>query len=234
MSEKRQPEAHDRREAALERERADGAADGGDDRATDGHRKAADAHRHAANVAAALRAGDAGIEAERIAEPAPRAARADSETTPRMSRGDSPPDTAALDALIADTVEHAAAVAQAAHDAAEMAIQIVVQLAALHEERSRAHAVESAQSADTAGDDASVDGVPADVREVAVLEALAGGMSLADYLRDAILSHSAGSEDGAGGDLHARLRAARRKAARVRADSRAVRARSAQTAKYQS
>jgi hypothetical protein len=73
-------------------------------------------------------------------------------------------------------------------------------------------------------------GEPADVREVAVLDAHAGGVTVSDHLRDAALSYSAGSQDHSGRELGAQLRAARRDAARLLARSRAVHAQNAQVA----
>ena len=233
MSEKRQREARDRREAALERERAArrraaGADERGNDSAAESQRTAADAHRQAATAAEALRRADVAIEGERIGEPARGVSRADSESSPPGGSVNSPPQRAELDSAITDAVSHAAAVAQAAHDAAQMAIEILASVAALLEERSRAHDVGSAQRADTRPVDKSVDALPADVLEIAVLDAHAGGVSLADYLRDAVLSYGAGSHDRAGGELDARLSAARRKAAQLQAQSRAVQAQNTQ------
>ena len=168
MSEKRQREARDRREAALERERAArrraaGADERGNDSAAESQRTAADAHRQAATAAEALRRADVAIEGERIGEPARGVSRADSESSPPGGSVNSPPQRAELDSAITDAVSHAAAVAQAAHDAAQMAIEILASVAALLDERSRAHDVGSAQRADTGPVDKSVDALPADV-----------------------------------------------------------------------
>ena len=232
MSEKVQRAARARRDAALERERAareraSRAAERGDDQAAETQRNAARAHRDAATASEALRLSDVAIEGERIGEPAPSVPRAGPS---RETGGDSRPRTTELDAAIADGVGNAAAVAAAAHDAAEMAIEILASLAALLEERSRAHDVGSVQPADIAAEEESVVGaLPADVFEVARLDAHAAGVGLADYLRDAILDHSApGSRGRAGGKRDDRLRAARREAARLQAQSRAVQAQNAQ------
>jgi hypothetical protein len=233
MSEKVQRGARDRRDAALERERAardraSRAAERGDERAAEAQREAAHSHRHAAASSEALRLGDVAIEGERIGEPAPGVPRADAETPRAGAGGDSQPRATGLDAAITDAVKDAAAVAEAAHDAAEMAIEILASVAALLEERSRPHDVGSARPAETAAEEESVGALPADVLEIARLDAHAAGMGLADYLRDAILEHSApGSRARAGGDLDARLRAARRETARLQAQSRAVQAQNA-------
>jgi hypothetical protein len=233
MSEKVQRGARDRRNAALERERAareraDRAAERGDDQGAETQRNAAHAHRHAATASEALRLSNVAIEGERVGEPAPRVPRADADTLWEAAAGDSQPETSQLDAAITDAVNHAAAVAEAARDAAEMALEILASVAALLAERSRAPAI-GAQPADTAAEDGSLGALPADVVEIARLEAHAAGVDVADYLRDAILDHIApGSRARGDRELDARLRAARREAARLRAQSRAVHAQNAQ------
>jgi hypothetical protein len=90
----------------------------GDDRAAESQRTAASAHRGAAAAAEALRLEDVAIEGERIGEPAPGVRRADATTPP--GGGDSAPQTTELDAAITEAVDHAAEVAEAVYDAAEI------------------------------------------------------------------------------------------------------------------
>jgi hypothetical protein len=152
---------------------------------------------------------------------APGVRPAGTETLPGAAE-DSAPQTADLDAAIAEAVEHAAGLVQVAHEAAEMAVRILGQLAELLEERSPASDADTAQRADAASQRVSVDALPADVLEIAILDAHADGVGVADYLRDAVLAYSSqGSRESAGRDLEARRRAAHREAARLQAQNRA-------------
>ena len=232
MSENGQRAARERREAALERERA--ARERGDDGAAERQQKAADADGRAAGADEALRVADVAVDGERIGEPAPGVRRPDPDSTPGEGGDGRAPSTAELDALIDEALDHAAAVAHAAHDAAEMAIEIVDELAALLQERARSADFDAAGRRDAAAADAPLDVLPADVLEIVALDAHAGGVSLADYLRDAVLSSRAGSQDGGGGALEAHLRAARSKAARLLAENRAVQAQNAQVTRRHS
>jgi hypothetical protein len=117
----------------------------------------------------------------------------------------------------------------------QLAVRILGQLAELLEERSPASDADTAQRADAASERESVDALPADVLEIAILDAHAGGVGVADYLRDAVLAYSSrGSRESAGRDLEARRRAAHREAARLQAQNRAVRAQNEQVIRRRS
>jgi hypothetical protein len=137
-----------------------------------------------------------------------------------------PQETPDVEAMIADLVELAAGVANAVRDDAEMLTELLTELAKLLAERP-----ESAERAAVA----HASPLPADVLQVAALHASAAGMSVEDYLRDAVTAygarhcHDAGIADG---DLGDRLREARDDARRVRDESKAVAAQSAQAAAH--
>jgi hypothetical protein len=95
-----------------------------------------------------------------------------------------------LDALSAELVAHARGLAQASEETAR--------LLAPH-------------GADGGGP------LPADVQEVAALEARLAGVRVEDYLRAAVLAHSSCCRDGHGADGQ-RLRAARREALRIQGE----------------
>jgi hypothetical protein len=119
-------------------------------------------------------------------------------------------------------------VAAAAADMATLLNETVVALGELLAER-RSHAADAAsdRSADTGRDL-----LGPDVLEVATLDAHAAGVSVAEYVRTAVLEYAARaarpSVDGNGAD-NARSRAARERARRLTADSTAARAQNAQT-----
>jgi hypothetical protein len=125
----------------------------------------------------------------------------------------------ALEAAIIEAIEHALALAEAARDAADMAVVTLLQLAELAAERG------------ALGENSGA--VLRDALEVATLEAGTTGKPVDEWLREAILAHSdreaATRGDGANDQRERALRA-RREALRLQGESRAVQAQSAQVA----
>jgi hypothetical protein len=135
-----------------------------------------------------------------------------------------------MDIAIAASFSHAMAAAEAARDAAAMAADMLGDLARLVEERADPH---SGRDAAGPASDGAPFILPRDVFEVASLGAAAAGVDVEDYLRAAVLAYSAsadGDGDADGVGPSATSTAARRKARRVVAESRAVQAQSAQVA----
>jgi hypothetical protein len=151
-----------------------------------------------------------------------------------VSEKRAPDESEDIDAAIAESFSHAMAAAEAAHDAARMALEMLRRLAELVEERSLAQ-VRPDGGGDLPAEDGRVPALPEDVLELASLDARAAGVDVASYLRAAVLAYRGdgnrdGNRDGDGAEP-ARLaepEAVRREARRVRAESRAVQAQSAQ------
>jgi hypothetical protein len=129
--------------------------------------------------------------------------------------------TAMLDAMIAELVDSSAALADAARENAEM-------LADLLAERGTPVDPPPAQPPQ-----AGV--ITPELVELVTARARAAGMSVGEFLREAVLAYTAprrdGDEDGDGdrdGDLHSRVRQAVRTAEGTREETRAVRAQSDQ------
>lgn len=125
--------------------------------------------------------------------------------------------------LIADLAAHSAELSTLLHES----VVALAQLLATHP---------PADGADGDRRDGDGDGdgpLPRDVLEIATLQAQAAGVSVADYLRAAVLAY-AGRPDAPAGDAEAgdpdRPRRARDEARRVRAESQAVKAQTAQAA----
>jgi hypothetical protein len=105
-----------------------------------------------------------------------------------------------LDALSAELVAHARGLAQASEETARLLGEVLAERARL-----------APHGADGGGP------LPADVQEVAALEARLAGVRVEDYLRAAVLAHSSCCRDGHGADGQ-RLRAARREALRIQGE----------------
>jgi hypothetical protein len=124
-----------------------------------------------------------------------------------------------IDALITELVANTGALVHATHENVQLLAQLVA-------ERRAADG-----SAPAAGGSSHL---APDVLAIAVLHAQAAGLTLEDYLRDAVLAYSGriadgdGDGDGAAGALDARLREARAAALRIRDESRALAAQSTQ------
>ena len=148
---------------------------------------------------------------------------------------DSTPQTADLDAAIAEAVEHAAGLVQVAHEAAEMAVRILGQLAELLEERSPASDADTAQRADAASERASVDALPAASwrSRSSTRTPVAWAWPTTCATRSWCMAPK-GPRESAGRDLEARCRAAHREAARLQAQNRAVRAQNEQVIRRRS
>jgi hypothetical protein len=126
-----------------------------------------------------------------------------------------------IDALITELVANTGALVHATHENVQLLAQLVA-------ERRAADG-----SAPAAGGSSHL---APDVLAIAVLHAQAAGVTLEDYLRDAVLAYSGriadgdgdGDGDGGAGALDARLREARAAALRIRDESRALAAQSTQ------
>jgi hypothetical protein len=130
------------------------------------------------------------------------------------------PGPAPVDAAIAEIVEQLVELGEATRDCATMLGALVGELRELLAERGPA-AIEA-------------DGTPPiapEVLEVARLQAHATGVTVPEYLRDAVHAYARQDSDGpatADGDPRGRARAARREAAPVRAERKAVSGQSTQ------
>jgi hypothetical protein len=126
-----------------------------------------------------------------------------------------------IDALITELVANTGALVHATHENVQLLAQLVAERRA-------------ADGSAPAGGGASH--LAPDVLAIAVLHAQAAGVTLEEYLRDAVLAYSGriadgdgdGDGDGGAGALDARLREARAAALRIRDESRALAAQSTQ------
>ncbi|HEX2105870.1 MAG TPA: hypothetical protein VHF51_19625 [Solirubrobacteraceae bacterium] len=108
-----------------------------------------------------------------------------------------------LEAIYAELVAHAVSLAEATYDTTRMLAEVLAE----RQPRPEPEATADRHSP-----------IPADVLEVATLDAQAGGMSVERYLREAVLAHSERSTDperSVDGDLAERLRRARLEALRM-------------------
>jgi hypothetical protein len=135
-----------------------------------------------------------------------------------------PPDTASLEAMIAELVSSAAGLAEAASENARVLGDLVAARSAL------AGAPLPPADGDGVGDlDGDMDSLlQGNLREIVTLQAQATGVTVGEYVEAAVLAYIALSAPAADGDgaLAARAADARRTTRRVRAENRAVRAQS--------
>jgi len=131
-----------------------------------------------------------------------------------------------IDAMLAELAEHCADLAKAAHETACMLGELLAARAELND------------PTPDGSEAAYASPLTVEVLEIAALQAQAAGVSVEQYLSEAVLAYDASPDggsrdgDGDGGDLAVRRRDALKQTRRVRAESHAVTAQSAQMATH--